>query len=123
MHIRQNGAFQATLSNDIDWLSKKNMKVQVAILLHSLGDDAVEIYNTFEIAKEAPEEVTVDKIANTNDYQRDPYSLLISYSSPQRRKDQTGWLCIPEVPKGTKSGGAIPKGVPSARKISRSHIH
>lgn len=39
-------------------LSKKSMTVQVAVLLHSLGEDALEIYNTFEIAKDKPEEVT-----------------------------------------------------------------
>lgn len=43
-------------------LSKKSATVQVAVLLHSLGEEALEIYNTFDIAKEAPVEVTVDTI-------------------------------------------------------------
>lgn len=43
-------------------LSKKSGNVQEAVLLHSLGEEALEIYNTFQVAKAAQEEVTVDKI-------------------------------------------------------------
>lgn len=72
-------------------LSKKSMTVQVAVLLHSLGEDALEIYNTFEIAKEEPEEVTVDKILEA----------FRNYCTPKKNvvfERHQFWTCVMHEP-------------------------